>query len=282
MDAPFSRSTACAIATLGMVASLIGGCETAPTTTGHRDSGLAKAEQAYRAGQWLNAYDEGTAAEATLASPDRERAALIAGSAAARLGELGRAQLLLTTAARSADGSVRGEALVTRASISESQGDRTSAVADLEAAIPLLANRDATRARAQLQRLQLASSVAATRPGATSPSTSASASAPSATRTKPTVPPAVTTAPEPAPAAATERWIMQAGVYTRKASATRRAAQLKPECDRLKLGDPVIEKTRVAGRAAYRVVLGIFSSRDNAENAVRQLGRTDVIVQAER
>ncbi len=263
--------SACLLVIL-IAASSFPGCESTPTTTGASESSaLLMAEQAYRQGAWLKAYDEGTAAEATLRGEDRARAALVAGASAARLGELDRAELFLTTATQSNDRAVRSSALVSRASVREAQSNVGGARRDLEDALPLLSTSEASRVRGELQRL---SAPAGSRVAASTVATVKSAEPPPA---KPVVAPGRTT-----PMASAERWVLQAGVFSRRTSATKRVTQLASDCARLKLGTPVIEEIQASGRPAFRVVLGIFSTRENAENARRELGRNDIIVQAEQ
>ncbi len=256
---------------LALAALSVAGCESTPTSTSRTQSSpLLAAEQAYRQGAWLKAYDEGTAAEATLQGEDRARAALVAGASAARLGELGRAEVLLTTAAQSMDPATKSSALVTRASVREAQDNVAGARRDLGEALPLLGATEVSRARSELQRLN-------SEAGPRSPSPSSVAVKPVA----PAVPALGPVAERSAPPAPAERWVLQAGVFGRRTAATKRVTQLASDCARLKLGTPAIEEVKVSGRPAFRVVLGIFSTRDNAENARRELGRNDVIVQAE-
>lgn len=249
------------------------GCEPAPSTVS-RSSPLADAERAYQSGAWLKAYDEGCAAQAVLNGDDAARAALIAGSAAARLGELQRADDLLSDAVTSSNGAIRGEALVSRASVRASVGQTSLARTDLQDAIPLLSTAQAQRARAELQRLGGRATAAPAAPAAAPATTTREAQAAPVTR--------AATAVAPSPQGATGRWLLQAGSFTKRPTAAKRAAELASDCARLQLGTPTIEEvSSPTGGRLYRVVLGVFSERANAEEARRQLGRTDIIVQAE-
>ena len=131
-----------------LLIAILVACETTPSKPS-RESALSQAERAYNSGLWLKAYDEGTAAEAVSQGDDASRAALIAGCAAARLGEVDRAEALLERASRSQNADIRARALASLGSVRVATGDRAQGAKDLTLASQSLGATDARRARVE-------------------------------------------------------------------------------------------------------------------------------------
>ncbi|MDA1008153.1 MAG: SPOR domain-containing protein [Planctomycetota bacterium] len=78
---------------------------------------------------------------------------------------------------------------------------------------------------------------------------------------------------------AEQKWLLQAGAFSKQKAAVARASELAGACTRSKLAAPIVEPMHTSdGRTLWRVVLGTFDTKESAESMRRTLGRSSVLV----
>jgi len=263
------------LAALSLVAS---GCESdgsngdiAASNTTSSSAGLSAATADYNAGRYDAAHAKSLSvmrdASGEGDSAERDRAAYLAGLSAFRLRQFDEAETRLLTAAQSSDSQVQGRSKALLGLIRLEQ-DRPAAAAEyFQSAAALLEGSEAEEAHyhASIAYQQAGNPRAAQAVGASSSAPAASHSAsPSTTSAGP---------------GGTGVFAIQVGAFADLTNAQSAAAEARALASQHRLGEVrIVPRRDSRTRTLYIVQFGAFSSRSDAENARRQLGRLNYIV----
>lgn len=226
---------------------------------------LAEARTAYDTGQYSEALAKGTAAQASADPETAAAAAYIAGLSAFRLDRLGEAEQHLRVAATSSDAAIAGRAEAQLGAIELRQRRPREAAASYERAADLLEGDEASRARYQAG---LALREAGDGTGARSQMHIAADSS------RGTLSPAVRA--DAQRALSETGWTLQGGCFKDRGNAERAAKHISTMTIGRGLGPARVVPQRDSGRGTvYCIFIGAWATRQGAEEARTQLGRTD-------
>lgn len=244
------------------------GSDDAITSSGH---GLNAAVADYQAGRYDAAHSKSLSAMREAASDgqaaSRDHAAYLAGLSAFRMRQFDEAETRLLTAAQSDDPQTLGRSKALLGLIRIEQNRPAAAAEYLRDAAQLLEGSEAAEARYQASMAYeqagnpaAARSVASAVPGSPPASTSSS-QGPSAN------------------SSAIGVFAIQVGAFADLTNAQSAAAEARALASQHRLGDVrIVPRKDSRTRTLYVVQFGEFSSRIEAENARRQLGRLNYIV----
>lgn len=252
------------------------GCETAPRT-----SGLSSAIGQYDSGHYEVALSQARTAVSSGGGLDSDKAAVLAGMSAFKLGRLDEAASLAAQGIDSSDPKIAGQARVVVADVELSRGDAERAATFFD-----LAASDFDRAKdvpnASMARSFASKARAIAAPPAPATTTTTSKTANQVAEVAAAPKPASKPAPEVKKSASAQRsYTIRAGSYTTRDAAEKRVKSIQRDVQIAKLPDlRVDEVTTSKGERLFAVRIGEYPSRKDAESAMAKIPRKDLMVGA--
>ncbi|MCA9312489.1 MAG: SPOR domain-containing protein [Phycisphaerales bacterium] len=245
---------------LGLTGLVVTGCASQQV---HVPGATSEAMQRYEAGAFAESFRLASLAAASERGDERDRANLIAGMSAYRLGDTIEARRRLEPLTRSSAGEIAGRASVTLGLIDADEGRHLAAISRFTAAARNLEGDDCARAHL-LAAASLELSLQPEEAAAQYAEALAHAQTPSLRAT-------IRSRMEGTPGGAP--YTIQVGAFSRSENAMRSASRLRDRAASLGLGTPRVEEIRdPTGRVLHAVRVGRFGSREQAEAARGRLG----------